>query len=90
MPSPGSRGAVLWRECKRRVSALAKRVPNALVVDFMRPSPITSVDENYWDGMHYRLAVADRVARDLATANRGAASQDYVLLDEDAIASSQP
>ena len=82
MPSPDSPGASVWRECKRRVAALAERLPNALAVDFMRPSPITDNDDNYWDGMHYRVAIADRIARDLAAADRGEASPDYVLLGE--------
>jgi hypothetical protein len=64
------------------VTALTTRLPNALAVDFMRPSPITNVDDNYWDGMHYRIAVADRIARDLAAAERGQTSPDYRLLGE--------
>jgi hypothetical protein len=73
---------LVWRECKRRVAALMTRVPNALAVDFMRPSPITNVDDNYWDGMHYRIAVADRIARDLAAAERGQTSLDYRSLGD--------
>jgi len=46
----------------------------------MRPSPVTSVDDNYWDSLHYRIGVADRIVRDLAEANRGAASPDYLVL----------
>ncbi len=34
---------------------LARRVPNLLAVDFMLPSPITDVDDNYWDALHYRI-----------------------------------
>ena len=83
MPPSDAPGAAVWRECKQRVAALAARVPNALAVDFMRPSPITSVDDNYWDGMHYRIAIADRIARDLGAADRGEASPDYVLLAND-------
>jgi hypothetical protein len=82
MPPADSPSALVWRECKRRVAALTTRVPNTLAVDFMRPSPITNVDDNYWDGMHYRIAVADRIARDLAAAERGEASPDYLLLGE--------
>ena len=43
-------------------------VPNALAIDFMLPSPITGVDDNYWDGVHYRIGIADRIAHDLAAA----------------------
>ena len=89
MPPPGSPGAAVWRECKQRAAALAQRLPNARAVDFMRPSPITSNDDNYWDGMHYRVAIADRIARDLAAADRGETSPDYVLLDEKDLASAR-
>ena len=77
MPPSDLPGASVWRECKIRAATLARHVPNALVVDFMRPSPITDADDNYWDGTHYRVTVADRIARDLATANCGEASPDY-------------
>ncbi len=80
MPPADSPGMALWHECKQRAAALARRVPNALAVDFMRPSPITDVDDNYWDGMHYRIGIADRIVNDLAAAARGEASADYMLL----------
>ncbi len=86
MPASDSPGASVWRECKLRAASLARHVPNALAVDFMRPSPITDADDNYWDGMHYRIAVADRIARDLAAANRGEASPDYLVLGGNAAA----
>jgi hypothetical protein len=89
MPAVDSPGASGWRECKRRVAEMVKRLPNALAVDFMRPSPITDDDDNYWDGMHFRIAIADRIARDLAAADRGEASADYVLLGGSAIASAR-
>jgi len=82
MPEAGSPGDMVWHECKRRVAALAQRVPNAVALDFMLPSPITSVQDNYWDGAHYRTGIADRIARDLAAAARGQESADYILLDD--------
>ena len=85
IPPSDSPGASVWRECKQRVAALATRVPNALAVDFMLPSPITSVDDNYWDGQHYRIAIADRIARDLAAAERGETSPDYLVLGGDGV-----
>jgi hypothetical protein len=77
---PGSPVAVAWNECKLRVARLASRIPNTIAVDFMLPSPITERDDNYWDALHYRVAVADRIARDLAAAARGEASTDYRIL----------
>jgi hypothetical protein len=69
--------AAVWAECKRRAAAL---LPGTLVVDFMIPSPITLDDDNYWDPRHYRIAIADRLARDLASAAHGDASPDYRVL----------
>jgi hypothetical protein len=80
MPPSGSPDALVWNECKQRAARLAARTPNALAVDFMLPSPITTTDNNYWDGLHYRVAIADRIARDLAAADRGEASDDYRVL----------
>jgi hypothetical protein len=75
-PESGPVGAV-WNECKRRVAVLA---PGTVVVDFMIPSPITLDDDNYWDPRHYRVGIADRLARDLAAAVRGETSADYRVL----------
>jgi hypothetical protein len=80
MSAPGTPGALAWNECKRRVARLAARVPNTLAVDFMLPSPITVTDDNYWDALHYRVAIADRLAHDLAAADHGEASADYRVL----------
>ena len=89
MPPADSPGASGGANANGAWLTLVKRLPNALAVDFMRPSPITDVDDNYWDGMHYRIAIADRIARDLAAADRGETSADYVLLGGSAIASAR-
>ncbi len=88
MPAPDSAGDVVWQECKRRVVALAERTPNTLVLDFMGPTPITDDVNNYWDGLHYRHQIADRVVRDLAAADQGAASPDYTRLAENRLSAS--
>jgi len=90
MPAPDSSGDVVWQECKRRVVVLADRTPNTLVLDFMRPTPITDAVNNYWDGLHYRHEIADRVVRDLAAAEKGAASPDYARLAENRLSASLP
>jgi hypothetical protein len=77
---PGSEGAAVWDECKRHVAALGQTIANVTVVDFMLPSPITTVDENYWDPLHYRTGVGERLALDLVAASRGKARPDYRLL----------
>jgi hypothetical protein len=69
LPRPGDDATQRsWDECKRRVASLARAVPNTLALDFMFPSAITEPDTNYWDGLHYREATADRIAHDLAAA----------------------
>jgi len=77
---PDSPVAAIWDACKRRVVSFAQAVPDSLVVDFLLPSPITDTDTNYWDGQHYRVEVADLLARDLAAADRGETAADYRIL----------
>ena len=56
------RGLGGWREdeCKARLAALARR-HNAPLIDFSVVSEITSRDENYWDPLHLRVPVAEKV-----------------------------
>ncbi|MEQ1576584.1 MAG: hypothetical protein ABL894_02920 [Hyphomicrobium sp.] len=58
-----------WREneCKARIAAMAesKGVP---LVDFRIRSEITSRDENYWDPLHYRTGIAERIVAGLSRA----------------------
>jgi hypothetical protein len=89
MPPANSIGMAMWHECKGRIGELARHLPNTLAVDFMLPTPITTVDDNYWDGQHYRLAIADRIARDLAAADRGETSPDFQVLGGSGVASAR-
>jgi len=59
-PEPGGISAAHEDECKARLAALAKRrgVP---LIDFRLRSDITTRDENYWDSLHYRVPVAERI-----------------------------
>ncbi|CAH2602969.1 conserved protein of unknown function [Rhodovastum atsumiense] len=70
----------LQTECKRRVAALGRSLPNLAVVDFMIPGPITLDDDNYWDPHHYRNGIAERIVADLAGALRGEATPDAAIL----------
>jgi len=88
-PPGDSTGMAMLRECKRRVGELARQLPNTLAVDFMLPTPITTVDDNYWDGQHYRLAIADRIVQDLAAADRGETSPDFQILGASSVASAR-
>ena len=77
LPKPGEDAvAAVWAECKRRVATLAARVPGAVAVDFMRRSVVTGDDENYWDGLHYRQPIAERIVRDLADASAGGTADE--------------
>ena len=60
-----------WFECKQRIARLAADIPNMRVADFMIASPFTTRDENYWDPLHYSVAAADELMRDLAAAMTG-------------------
>lgn len=75
-PPPETAEGQRWAQCKASIARLAAAAPQALVVDFMIPSPITREDAHYWDSLHYRLPVATTVMRALAGAARGEASAD--------------
>ena len=64
---PGSAKAARAEECKARIAEMAKRHEAALV-DFNIDSKITSNDDHYWDRLHYREPIADRIVADLAEA----------------------
>ncbi len=66
-PVPGSTKAARAEECKMRIAEMAKR-HDAAFVDFNIKSEITSKDDNYWDRLHYREPIADRIVADLAEA----------------------
>jgi len=64
---PGTRDAAVEAECKARIVAIG-RGRDAKVIDWRIASPITTNDANYWDGLHYRLPIAQRIARELVAA----------------------
>jgi len=70
-PQPGSREAIVWAECKARLASLIAAAPRARLVDFMIASPVTREDADYWDPLHYRVAIASWLARSLAAAAKG-------------------
>ena len=72
---PGSGTAWRWAECKRAVAAIAQ-ASGAEALDFMIPSAITDSRNNYWDPLHYRVAVAATLAAALAKGD----SPDAVVL----------
>lgn len=81
-PPPGTLGAQVMDACRADLTRIARARPGTVLVDFMIPSAITREDTNYWDPQHYRIGIADRLARGLAEAAAGRASAegDYVIL----------
>ena len=61
----GSKDKLSWDECKKRVTDIGLTVPQLTVVDFMFKSSITTNDNNYWDPMHYTVAIADKIEQTL-------------------------
>jgi hypothetical protein len=64
LPMPGSPGEAREAECKRRITAIARR-RGALLADFQIASPLSAEDSNFWDPLHYRLPIAYRLIDDL-------------------------
>ena len=77
---PGSDLDALLTACKDATVRIAQAVPNSLVVDFQFDSPITRLQDNYWDPLHYRIGIADRIMQDLAAASRNEAGPDDRIL----------
>jgi hypothetical protein len=59
-PAPGSLLAAQVDICKARIDAVAMR-NNAKVIDFAIYSSLTRDDSNYWDPLHYRLPITERI-----------------------------
>jgi hypothetical protein len=64
-PRAGTEAAAREAECKRKIARIAADA-GWPALDFRIPSEITTNDSNYWDGLHYRVAIARRVARGIA------------------------
>ena len=77
---PGSDYAAMLDACKAQVSQIASGTSNTIVVDLLIPSPITTEQSSYWDPVHYRVPIADRVMADLAGAAAGRTNTDDRLL----------
>ena len=66
-PAKGSRDAAVDAVCKERIATIGDR-HHAPVVDFRMASPVTTVDSNYWDALHYRVGIASRIVASLRKA----------------------
>jgi hypothetical protein len=76
LPAPGSLRAALDAECRSRVAAIARR-RGAVLVDWRLPSRLAAEDTHFYDLIHYRPPVADRLINDLGhVVNEGRESPD--------------
>jgi hypothetical protein len=72
---PGSARAAEVEACRARLGAIAQH-SGAALMDFMRDSAITREDANYWDPLHYRLPIAQRLTRSIAEVVQGSRAGD--------------
>lgn len=77
--APNSGTARAWAACKAGVTR-AVTGTGAVIADFMRTSAITQDTSNYWDPLHYRVPIADRVVQGLNAALDGQENPDFALL----------
>jgi hypothetical protein len=91
-PAPGSHAEAREQECKARIAEMARKHGAVPVIDFRIRSKITANDDNYWDPLHYRLPIADRVVKDLgeALAGREDPNGDWRYLDGSNLAAALP
>jgi len=80
-PWPGTREAAVEADCKARIADIARKT-GSKVIDWRISSPLTREDANYWDRLHYRLPIAQKIARELPPAvleDRQSADGSYRL-----------
>jgi hypothetical protein len=82
-PWPGTKGAAIEAACKARIAEIGRKT-GAKVIDWRIASPITREDRNYWDSVHYRLPIAQRLQQEIVDALNGRRSADgtYRILVE--------
>jgi hypothetical protein len=69
-PRENSAEGQRYTACKTAIAGLARR-HGATVVDYAHISPVTTQDMNYWDALHFRLPIAQRVEEELAGLAKG-------------------
>lgn len=74
-PVPGTEAAAIEQVCLDRLAAIARK-HGALMVDWRYPSALTREDTNFWDPLHYRLPIAERLVEDLRRAAAGGSAAD--------------
>lgn len=72
-PREGSVAGQRYAACKAGIAAAARRY-GATMVDYAHASPVTTQDANYWDNLHFRLPIAQRVEEELVGVAKGDAA----------------
>jgi hypothetical protein len=67
--APSTEGGAVQAECKTRITQIAAR-HGAKVIDWLYASPLTRNDSNYWDFAHFRVPIAQRLAREMGAVIR--------------------
>jgi hypothetical protein len=73
-PRPGSGAEAHEQACKAVVAELAAK-HGAAAADFRLRSPVTMDDANFWDPLHYRLPLANRLTHDLSAIASGTSGE---------------
>jgi hypothetical protein len=68
-PAPSTLAGAKQAECKSRIVQIARR-RGAKVIDWRYSSSLTREDTNFWDGLHYRIPVANALAHAIGPAIR--------------------
>ncbi|MFZ0241430.1 MAG: hypothetical protein WAL90_07255 [Desulfobacterales bacterium] len=63
---PGSAADIEWKDFKQKVADVVCRHKNAVFLDFLIESPLTTADENFYDRIHYTVTVARTIAQSMA------------------------
>ncbi len=71
MGQPGSAIRASWDACKVQAAAATRQIPGAILLDFALPNPITLNRDAFWDPIHFRLGIANRIMADMALARSG-------------------
>ena len=71
MGAPRSATRAEWDGCKRDAADAVRRIPGAILLDFAVPNGITRDHGFFWDPIHYRIGVADRIMAGMAQALDG-------------------
>jgi hypothetical protein len=82
---PGGAARWQWDECKRQVAAIAAET-GAEAIDFQIPSAITRDKDNFWDPVHYRVPIAERIVDGLI---KGESPDAVVLVPPPKLAASR-